>query len=86
MPYINAILQLAAAIKLLALLLLARQILNLRLNYYITNIKGVNQTIIKKGRPLDYVYTRGTLAYIKEQGKMYIRVKTLTREGQIKLI
>jgi hypothetical protein len=62
MPYVNAVLQIAAATGLLAPLLLMRWILDPGSNCHVTNTRGTDWITTKKGGPSDCVYARGVLA------------------------
>jgi hypothetical protein len=85
MPHVNAVLQTAAATGLSAPPLLTRWILDPGSNCHVTNTRGPDWITTKKGGPSDCVYAGGVLAQVEEWGETYIRVKTPTGEGQMKL-
>jgi hypothetical protein len=84
-PHVNAVLQTAAATGLSAPPLLTRWILDPGSNCHVTNTKGADWTTTQKGGSSDVVYAGGVLAQVEEWGETYIRVKTPTGEGQMKL-
>jgi hypothetical protein len=86
MPHVNAVLQTAAATGLSAPPLLTRWILDPGSNCHVTNTRGTDWISTKKGGPSDCVYAGGVLAQVEEWGETYIRVKTPTGEGQMKLM
>ena len=85
MPHVNAVLQIAAATGVGKPPLLTRWILDPGSNCHVTNTRGTNWILTKKGGPSDCVYAGGVLAQVEEWGEMTIRVKTPTGEGQMKL-
>jgi hypothetical protein len=62
MPYVNAVLQTAAATGAVDPPLLTRWILNPGLNCHVTNTRGPDWITTKKGGPSDCVYAGGVLA------------------------
>ncbi|KAF7574075.1 hypothetical protein PtrM4_056980 [Pyrenophora tritici-repentis] len=84
-PHVNAVLQTAAATGLLAPPLLTRWILDPGSNCHVTNTKGADWILTKKGGPSDCVYAGGALTQVEEWGETTIQVKTPTGEGQMKL-
>ncbi|PZC88370.1 hypothetical protein A1F95_10962 [Pyrenophora tritici-repentis] len=84
-PHVNAVLQTAVATGLLAPPLLTRWILDLGSNCHVTNTKGADWILTKRGRPSDCVYAGGALTQVEEWGETTIQVKTPTGEGQMKL-
>ncbi|PWO19715.1 hypothetical protein PtrARCrB10_11782 [Pyrenophora tritici-repentis] len=84
-PHVNAVLQTAAATGLLAPPLLTRWILDPGSNCHVTNTKGADWILTKRGRPSDCVYAGGALTQVEEWGETTIQVKTPTGEGQMKL-
>ncbi|KAF7450496.1 hypothetical protein A1F99_051120 [Pyrenophora tritici-repentis] len=84
-PHVNAVLQTAAATGLSAPPLLTRWILDPGSNCHVTNTKGADWILTKKGEPLDCVYAGGALTQVEEWGETTIQVKTPTGEGQMKL-
>ncbi|KAI1562171.1 hypothetical protein PtrEW13061_012143, partial [Pyrenophora tritici-repentis] len=84
-PHVNAVLQTAVATGLLAPPLLTRWILDLGSNCHVTNTKGADWILTKKGEPLDCVYAGGALTQVEEWGETTIQVKTPTGEGHMKL-
>jgi hypothetical protein len=84
-PHVNAVLQTAAATGLSTPPLLTRWILDPGSNCHVTNTRGADWTTTQKGGSSDVVYAGGVLAQVEEWGETYIRVKTPTGEGQMKL-
>jgi hypothetical protein len=85
MPHVNAVLQTAAAAGVVSPPLLTRWILDPGSNCHVTNTRGPDWITTKRGGPSDCVYAGGVLAQVEEWGETYIRVKTPTGEGKMKL-
>jgi hypothetical protein len=83
--HVNAVLQTAAATEMSAPPLLTRWILDPGSNCHVTNTRGADWITTKRGGSSDCVYAGGVLAQVEEWGETYIRVKTPTGEGQMKL-
>jgi hypothetical protein len=85
MPYVNAVLQTAAATGVVDPPLLTKWILDPGSNCHVTNTRGTEWISTKRGGPSDVVYAGGALAQVEEWGETTIQVKTPTGEGQMKL-
>jgi hypothetical protein len=83
--HVNAVLQTAAATGLSAPPLPTRWILDPGSDRHVTNTRGAYWTTTQKGGSSDVVYAGGVLVQVGAGGETYIRVKTPTGEGQMKL-